>query len=785
VHVHFGDAEHNAFYDMPDWLDPQAPTIPRILREHAHYRTAHFGKWHLSTHPDWVGPDSPSVFEFGYDEAGGWTGNVPPLDFRLIFDATVDFVQRNVGQPWYVYLGIHQTHLAHLPSSEGMAAFSHLSDMRERVYAAVVHDADAGVGIVLDGLEASGEAERTLVMFMSDNGPAKPHDDDDLSYDGAGNVVECGGFCNVGSTHGLRGQKGSLFQGGVRSPFFVRWPGVTPWGQVDDRTVLSATDLLPTIAAAAGIDAFAIGNVGPILDGVNMLAAFQGSRGVVRSRPLYWQTKIRGRSYETDDGWPEIAMRDGDWTLYMTGDGQRRELYDAHADAPQQHDRAGSQPGRVQSMAADLLAWRAGLPSLAQCQAALHTAAPPPPPRQPPRPPTSPRPALPPAPPPKPPPPPACSALASLHDLRSESPPRWCFDRNHNPSECRRSYVSRDDGRVDICVYDTATGRCAPDVFPCNRPHPPPPPPPRPPPPFPPPPPSPPPRQPPPPPLPPGPPPPWQPPRAPPPPPSPPPSPVSPPPLTPPPASPPSPPPPPRSPPPSLPPSPTPPPPAPPPSLPPSPASPPLPDRPPPPPPPSRPPPPPPPPPGAPSPLAPPPAATTDAALDPSQQHAVRHRHANRSSVAGSAGDDAGLGGGDGDGLGGDGLFGASLVALACALACVGWIAHRNGWLAGGGWSGGMAAADGAASAASSAEEQGAAKGGIELDVASSTKDGPASAAEPSCGVASRPRHQTTALLSETLGGGSSSGSGAGARATGRVRVGQSDLPRYGQFDLD
>ena len=87
-------------------------------------------------------PDAPSTLDYGYDEAGGWTGRIPPLQFREIYDATVNFVRRNRGRPWYVYLGLHQAHLAHLPSREAMARFAHLDDNRDQVYAAVVADAD-------------------------------------------------------------------------------------------------------------------------------------------------------------------------------------------------------------------------------------------------------------------------------------------------------------------------------------------------------------------------------------------------------------------------------------------------------------------------------------------------------------------------------------------------------------------------------------------------------------------------------------------------------------------
>ena len=81
------------------------------------------------------------MLEYGYDEAGGWTGNLPHLSFRDIYASTIDFIRRNEGIcPWYVYLGIHQSHLAHLPSKAAMTKMAHLDDWRDRVYAAVVWD---------------------------------------------------------------------------------------------------------------------------------------------------------------------------------------------------------------------------------------------------------------------------------------------------------------------------------------------------------------------------------------------------------------------------------------------------------------------------------------------------------------------------------------------------------------------------------------------------------------------------------------------------------------------
>jgi N-acetylgalactosamine-6-sulfatase len=345
-------------------------------------------------------PDAPNTLDYGYDEAGGWTGRISPLSFRDIYDATVNFVGRNRGQPWYVYLGLHQAHLAHLPSREAMARFAHLDDNRDQIYAAVVADADDGVGVVLNGLDALGETANTIVLFMSDNGPAKFRDRDDLVFDSnidrahTGGLM-CGHWCNMGRTWGLRGRKGNLFNGGVTSPFFVRWPGITPVGGTDTLSVISSTDLLPTVAAAAGIDVFALPDVGPLMDGQNVLGVLQGEPlpGPLRTKPMFWRQPSRNSwSDESEDGWPAKGMRQGDWTLVVNRNEDYRELHDLTRDRGQEDDRSGDPEHRelLEQMSRDLRAWEDSLPELWECEQAIRSGTPPPPPRWPERPPAAP-----------------------------------------------------------------------------------------------------------------------------------------------------------------------------------------------------------------------------------------------------------------------------------------------------------------------------------------------------------------------------------------------------------
>lgn len=149
-------------------------------------------------------------------------------------------------------------------------------------------EGDARVGRILDALEAHGLTENTLVIFSSDNGPEAQRPDrkmmEDTSY--AGEVLE--GYAeaySVGSSGGLRGGKRSLYEGGIRVPFIVRWPAQAPAGLINKTAVLNAVDLLPTFCEIAGVPL----PEGYDPDGESMLPALRGEVWQ-RSRPIFWET---------------------------------------------------------------------------------------------------------------------------------------------------------------------------------------------------------------------------------------------------------------------------------------------------------------------------------------------------------------------------------------------------------------------------------------------------------------------------------------------------------------
>jgi len=332
--------------EMPDWLDGKAPTIPRYLKT-AGYHTGHFGKWHL-------GEGGPTMADYGFDESATYHGpgtKVSPGG-NAIADKAVAFIDANKDKTFYLNVWLHESHLAHTPSPESLKLWKDL-DERKQVYAAVITDGDNKVGMVLDALKRNGLEENTLVVFSSDNGPAKSKEGD------KGEPGKWRSHYSIGETDGMRGQKTSLFEGGVRTPLIMRWPAQTPAGIKNDTTVLTAVDLLPTFCAAAGVTP----SEDDKLDGENLLEALKG-KPTLRTRPLFWRTS----GNEADPNyWPDLAVREGDWKLVTTFDGSRVELHNLIADRDEDiaKDKSKENPELVAKLTKMALDWYATHPTKA------------------------------------------------------------------------------------------------------------------------------------------------------------------------------------------------------------------------------------------------------------------------------------------------------------------------------------------------------------------------------------------------------------------------------------
>ncbi|HEY2414273.1 MAG TPA: sulfatase-like hydrolase/transferase [Pirellulaceae bacterium] len=353
IHQHFAAPAQNLERNMPDWLDPKAPTIARFLQQ-AGYRTGHFGKWHLTSR-NIHGAPTPEAY--GFDEFSIFNGGaeLPSADLHATPDNAVKFIRANKDRPFFVNVWLHESHLPHVPVKESLEKWQEL-DEQKRVYAAVITDGDNAVGRVLDALKATGVEQNTIVLFSSDNGPESTGNmpEQNLRDTDVGSVG-FGGYYSVGSTSGLRGRKRSLFEGGVRVPFIVRWPGHTPAGAKNDSTVFTAVDLLPTLCAAAGVKL-------PLAyhgDGENLLAALNG-QPAVRTRPIFWQWQ--GKMAEPD-WWPRLAVREGEWKLALTDDAKRVELHRLNADRGESADAAPDHPDIVNRLTKLVLDWKITLPA--------------------------------------------------------------------------------------------------------------------------------------------------------------------------------------------------------------------------------------------------------------------------------------------------------------------------------------------------------------------------------------------------------------------------------------
>jgi len=339
----------NVGTEMDDVLDPKAPSLPGALKA-AGYATAHIGKWHLGGGRDVT--EAPKFAAYGYDEGvGTYESPEPHPDItatnwiwsdqdrvkrweRTAFfvDKTLDFLARNQGRPVFVNLWLDDPHTPWVPNAT--------SDRKDvpRNLKPVLAEMDTQIGRLLDGLKARGLEENTIVIFTSDNG-ALP------TFDGARSAP-------------YRGHKLALYEGGIRMPFIVRWPGTVPAGKVDERSVLMAQDVFPTLCAIAG----AALPREHTLDGIDVSQAWRGQPAAKRG-PVFWEY---GRNDEFfrfgPDRSPNLAVRRDNWKLLVNADGSRTELYDLATDVREAKNLAAEKPDLAKELTKLVMDWRATWP---------------------------------------------------------------------------------------------------------------------------------------------------------------------------------------------------------------------------------------------------------------------------------------------------------------------------------------------------------------------------------------------------------------------------------------
>ncbi|WP_435015466.1 sulfatase-like hydrolase/transferase [Tundrisphaera sp. TA3] len=332
-------------------LPAEEVTIAEALKARG-YATALFGKWHHGKPRSKEGYVHP--MDQGFDEFFGftdayhafekfpkslWDGRArrPVSGYAddLFTDRGVDFIRRQDDRPFFLYLPYISAHFTiAAPADEvelhrGKFAEADPARPLNATYAAMVTRFDKNVGRILAALDEQGLADDTIVVFTSDHG---------ASFE-AGNL---GTSQALGSNHPFRGQKRTLWEGGVRVPAAVRWPGQVAAGAVSAE-VVQMIDLMPTFLAAAGGHAESSWQI----DGVDLLPSWTG-QSPAPERTLFWEWRCEGADQRA-------ALR-GNHKLVVTRGG-KPELYDVVADPGELRDLAATNPALAQDLEQALMTW--------------------------------------------------------------------------------------------------------------------------------------------------------------------------------------------------------------------------------------------------------------------------------------------------------------------------------------------------------------------------------------------------------------------------------------------
>jgi len=344
-------------------------TLAEVLKQ-AGYATAHIGKWHLGL-PTPERPFKPTPAAHGFDYwFATWNNAAPshrnPTNFirngepvgelqgysaQLVVDEAIGWLRRHRqsgsrAAPFFLNVWFHEPHAPLAAPDTIVREYSDTLTDRAAIYSGTIDNTDRAIARLLKTLAALDAPENTLVVYASDNGSYR----DD----------------RVG---GLRGRKGSNWEGGIRVPGIFFWPGTIPAGVVSSEPS-GLVDLLPTVCGLLKMKT----PTGVHLDGSSLAALLRGeTKAIVRHQPLFWHLQ-RSR--------PIVAMRDGDWSLVAdpdyelsdqntfmeawipaikTGGYANYQLFNLRTDPGQTTDLATREPGRLALMRQQLLAINASV----------------------------------------------------------------------------------------------------------------------------------------------------------------------------------------------------------------------------------------------------------------------------------------------------------------------------------------------------------------------------------------------------------------------------------------
>ena len=303
-------------YAAPHFGIPrEIPTVAERLKR-AGYTTGMAGKWHVGFNKG-LRPENRG-FDFAWGFRAGarnffpqgrqahtifQNGNPVPPDFEYLTDKlgelSADFIEQNSANPFFLYVAFNAVHVPMEATRKYLDRFPNIDDPNRRTLAGMLSAMDDAVGLILATLRSRELEENTLIFFYSDNGGATGR--------------------NFSRNDPLRGQKGTMFEGGIRVPFMMQWKGHVPPGQTYHHPVMGF-DCSATALAVAGVRPKS-----PSIDGVDLIPFVTGQRSDRPHETLFWRAG------------PKHAARVGDWKL-VTEPGQPTMLFNLKDDLSEQHD---------------------------------------------------------------------------------------------------------------------------------------------------------------------------------------------------------------------------------------------------------------------------------------------------------------------------------------------------------------------------------------------------------------------------------------------------------------
>lgn len=318
---------------------------PAEVLSTAGYRTGYFGKWHLGGadhNPDRQGYETMVVT--GGRHFAPRFRTTPRVDVEdgeyladFLTDQTVAFIEENRDEPFFVFLSHYAVHIPLEAKAQTVAKYEDKpkpeTGVNNPTYAAMIEHVDESVGRIMAKLDELDLAENTLLIFTSDNGGLRQ------TYTGTGEIVT--------SNAPLRGEKGELYEGGIRVPLIVRWPGVTPEGAVCDEPTISI-DFWPTFAEAAGAEL----SQHQTIDGLSLLPVLRDPQASLDRQAIYFHYPHYHHNR------PAGAIRAGDWKLIEYFEDGSVELFNLEEDISESRNVAGQYPDRAESLKRQLAQWR-------------------------------------------------------------------------------------------------------------------------------------------------------------------------------------------------------------------------------------------------------------------------------------------------------------------------------------------------------------------------------------------------------------------------------------------